>query len=292
MSSIICSNFRCANWRFRCGVFQDPHRLLLNLMKQSETNLIGGQNMGTDVNSIQPTPSDFGEFVYCGVKWALNKNRSLASLKKAKYSSYDPSYKSQENYNNLVLGQQNEHMCIDWVQRKHGASLQRVVFNGTGENNLHFLTSEIKPLGINMLCKPDLIISKSNRNLLFEFKAVKDYSYLLYSEFDSVHAQAWCYTTLNEVKIDEYYLLRYFIDPSKMRLTKLTHTELDTSKFEKLFEQYIKAIESLTESNLEGHRGKDLNGMSLDMFNMPNEEKIRKCPGCVWHRLFICKPNL
>lgn len=200
--------------------------------------------MGTDVNSIQPTPSDFGEFVYCGVKWALNKNRSLDSLKKAKYSSYDPSYKSQENYNNLVVGQQNEHMCIDWVQRKHGASLQQIVFNGTGENNPHFLTSEIKALGINMLCKPDLIITKGNQNLLFEFKAAKDYSYLLYSEFDSAHAQVWCYATLKEVKIDEYYLLRYFIDPSKSRLTKLTPIELNTSKFKKLFEQYIKAIES------------------------------------------------
>lgn len=37
-------------------------------------------------------------------------------------------------------------------------------------------------------------IARGDRNLLFEFKAVKKSSYLKRCAFDSVYAQVWCYT--------------------------------------------------------------------------------------------------
>lgn len=33
--------------------------------------------MDENFKYIVPTPSDFGDFVYCGVQWALNKNHLL-----------------------------------------------------------------------------------------------------------------------------------------------------------------------------------------------------------------------
>ena len=149
---------------------------------------------------FKPSPHDFGEFVYCGVKWVLNQKSS--------------SSKETINKNsNLSLGQQNETKCIDWVRNKYSVSKEQILFDGTGKNNNNFLTSKIQSVSISMHCQPDLIISKDNQNLLFEFKAVSVPDYLSLPEFDSVHAQVWCYSNLKEIQIDEYHLLRYFIDP-------------------------------------------------------------------------------
>ena len=168
--------------------------------------------MGADFSCNQPTPSDFAEYVYCGVKWAIGKNSSLDINKKPKEIVFK-SLKSAEKYRDLILGQQNEHKCLEWVLKETRASSSQIIFKGIGENNYNSLTSKIASLNIDIQCKPDLIIRKSNTKYLYEFKAVSEFRYLFVPEFDSYHAQVWCYTTLHEIQIDEYYLIRYYVDP-------------------------------------------------------------------------------
>lgn len=241
--------------------------------------------MNIDVNSIQPTPSDFAEFVYCGVKWIHDKNKDLESTKKAKYLSYD--YLIGNKYKDLKLGQQNEYKCIDWVLNKYNSTKEQILYNGTAEGSDYFLTSEIKYMKVNMQCKPDLIIFKDNKNLLFEFKAVRDLGYLLLNEFDSYHAQVWCYTFLKEIRIDDFFLMRYHIDPCENPFTvlkNLTPFELDTSKFIILFKQYTEAIISL--------KNKDYKVASILIDNIPKEEKEKKvkCSHCIYNKIGACFP--
>lgn len=234
-------------------------------------------------NDFKPSPSDFANYVYCSAKWALNT---------------DPT--ESEVDENLLLGRQNEHKCIDWVCDKYRVTEKQILFDGTGKNNYNFLTSEIESVRINMHCQPDLIISKGKKNLLFEFKAVKKLEYLKLREFDSVHAQVWCYTNLKELRIDEYHLLRYFIDPCGILPfsfiysppypyihKKLTPYELDPGKFERLFERYIATIkfikpnDNVTKEQI-FIKFKDTKAKELvsTLFMAPNNRRV-KCSNCI-----------
>lgn len=188
----------------------------------------------------RPTPSDFGDFVYCSRKWTMKHNKAT---------------KEKHVDNALSQGKKNEHKCIDWVCNKYKITEKQILFNGTGENNYNCLTSNIEL--VNMNCQPDLIINVYNKNILFEFKAVSKPEYLDLHEFDSVDAQVWCYTKLKEFKIDEYRLLRYFIDPfayfdnpiprrftNKAYEEKIIHFfDFVSCRFEEHFKKYIKTIE-------------------------------------------------
>ena len=171
-----------------------------------------------------------------------------------------------------------------------------MLFNGTGESHDNPLTSKIKSLDISIQCKPDLIIKKDNETILYEFKAVSDFIYLLLTEFDSYHAQVWCYTALEDMLIDKYYLVRYFIDPFIHPLTQikqLTTVELDQTKFEKLFELYINAMEKVKEMDLQIRKGIKPRMLSLDLFNKPkNKDEIKlKCSHCRYNR-DVCRMDI
>lgn len=253
------------------------------------------QGMGADFSTNQPTPSDFSEYVYCGAKWAIEKNSTL-DLNKRPNEIVFKSRKSAEKNRDLHLGQQNEHKCLEWVLKETCTSAKQIVFNGIGENNDDPLTSKIASLGIEMPCKPDLIVRNSYTNLLYEFKAVSELGYLFEPEFDAYHAQVWCYTTLKELKIDEYYLVRYFIDPFKYPFTRkkpLSALELNQIKFEKLFSLYIEALEELRNFDSETKKGNKPKKIEPQLFNKPKEEKERllKCSHCHYNR-DVCKIDL
>ena len=226
-------------------------------------------------NDFKPNPSNFADFVYCGVYWVLSHNDLKPTV-----------------HHPLSEGKKNEHKCIDWVCNEYHISTDQILFNGTGENNPKPLTSEIG--SVDMSCKPDLIISKANRNLLFEFKSVGKPEYLDMYEFDSVHAQVWCYTKLKEKQIDEYHLLRYYIDPcvkfrlpSPRRYTNKTYdhkllsfNQVESSRFESLLKKYIKIIETYKLDNSERKKIvlADLGTFSA-ITSLPTEHyiKCRKC---------------
>jgi len=238
-----------------------------------------GTKVTVDMN-FKPSPSDFSKYVYCPAKWAL---------------SHKYSYKQIQN-EYLLLGQQNEDKCINWILGKYHAPKEQILFNGTGNNNFEYLTAEIK--SINMHCQPDLILSNYNRNLLFEFKAVKDPYYLSLYEFDSVHAQIWCYTYLKEIHIDEYHLLSYFIDPnrhsffySSYKHKKLLSYELAPSNFERLFKKYIAAIELLGQCDTEIKQLDATKAKKLltSIFSSPKKSEVLKCNHCIYKQKHICE---
>lgn len=231
---------------------------------------------------FKPKPSDFGKFVYCRKKWFLKYEKPLVK-------------KSDD--------EKNEDKCIKWVCEKEQVTEKQIVFDGTGKDNLKRLTSEIE--SVSMRCKPDLIINKDGHNLLFEFKKVDKPGYLDLPEFDSVHAQVWCYTKLKEYKINEYHLLRYYKDPygtfafsSPRRYTHkmydhkvLSSNELVSSRFIRIFEEYIKLVELF---KLKEYERKDLILMNpndkelvLSICKLPNKKDL-KCPNCIRRKKGYC----
>lgn len=227
------------------------------------------------VRNFEPSPSDFGKFVYCRTKWYLDHVRPL------KFKEMD----------------QNEDKCVKWVCYKEQLTEKQILFNGTGENDCEPLTSEIG--SVSMPCKPDLIINKNGQILLYEFKEVKKPEYLDFYEFDSVHAQVWCYTKLKEIKINEYYLLRYFQDPfctfgcfSPRRYSnktyshkRLTLNELSPYKFKKIFKEYIWSLElllKLKKFKIEVFKSKNSTARELitSIFILPDNKDL-KCRKCI-----------
>lgn len=223
---------------------------------------------------FKPKPSDFGNFVYCRKEWYLKHKKPLKPKEK----------------------DQNEDKCIKWVCNKERVTEKQIFFNGTGEDNPNSLTSEIE--SVSMPCKPDLIINKDGRILLYEFKEVKEPRYLDLYEFDSVHAQVWCYTKLKEIKINEYYLLRYFQDPnctfgsfSPRRYSnkpychrRLTSNELNPDKFNKIFKEYIEIVKLF---KLKEHEIRELflhdikvEKMLRSIWTLPKDEDL-KCSKCI-----------
>lgn len=238
-------------------------------------------------NYVKPTPRDFANFVYCGIEWMLDKVEENRKFKERYSQSYDTSPKSK----NLKLGQQNEHRCIEWVIKNNHASIQQIIFNGTGNDNYNFLTSTIDSLGIEMQCKPDLVLTKDNQNELYEFKAVGENNYLYMAEFESNHAQIWCYTKIKEIRIDKYFLLRYFIDPFRYtpfyygstRLKSIVFSESEELKFQEKFKQYIEAIQLLEKKDCSIWEK-----LKKEHAQLNECEKRQKCCSCIYGRKKRC----
>ena len=234
---------------------------------------------------IQPTASDFGRYVYCGAKLFLDKSTALESFRKAKYSSYDIGRKTISRF----YGKQNEHKCIEWVIKRHKQP-QNILFNGTGKDNKQHFSAKINPFDVTLQCRPDLIIMRSRQIVLYEFKSVGDANYLWYSEYDSVHAQVWCYSFIEHFKFDKYYLFRYYVDPFKRgafpKESELTKENLSGEKFTPLFEKYLNVIEILNNAN---RASKKEFKLDLTKLNRPVNQPD-KCHHCLYYCLY-CTPE-
>lgn len=231
--------------------------------------------------TIKPTPRDFSEFVYCGLNWVLDKNHENKKSKKLTAQSYDMS----EQTMTLKVGQHNEEKCIRWILRNSRSSTQQIIFDGTGEDNKNYLISTLDSFGIEMRCKPDLIFTTNNNNELYEFKAVKNKSYLYMEEFESNHAQIWCYTKIKKVHIDNYFLFRYVEDPfvTYPSIKEIRYSENKEIHFKKMFELYIECI------RLYEKRDKNLLKKILK-YNIPKNEydKQKKCTNCFYKQKNKC----
>jgi hypothetical protein len=239
---------------------------------------------------VRPSASDFGSYVYCGAKLFLDKSPSLDSFRNAKRLSYNISRKAFSR----KIGQQNESRCIDWIKKIHKQS-QNIIFNGTGKDNQEFFLAEISPLNVKLHCRPDLIITRGNQTILYEFKAVSDLNYLWYSEYDSNHAQMWCYSFIEDFKIEKYYLLRYFEDPFKQgtfpREIEITKALLSDEKFIPLFQDYLTVIETLNSSSKSSKKRYNLD---LNKLNRPVNQP-QKCHHCIYFGLYCspeCEPKI
>lgn len=236
--------------------------------------------------SIQPSASDFGSYVYCGAKLFLDKSPALNSFRKAKHDSYGMSLKA----NSRLLGQQNEHKCIEWILKMHTVP-QSVIFDGTGRENQQTFPVTIKAEKLNatLQCRPDLILRRDNRTILYEFKAVSDARYLRYPEYDSVHAQVWCYRYIEDFKIDKYYLFRYYVDPFLWGVfpteKELTNENLSDEKFGPLFEKYLSFIKTLRTGKRSSKVELDLNRLNIPV-NQPD-----KCHHCIYYNNQYCTPQ-
>lgn len=235
---------------------------------------------------IKPTASGFGKYVYCGVKLFLDKNPKLDSFRKGIHDSYEESQKSQS----LKIGKQNEHKCIEWIMTRYKTG--SILFDGTGRANKHSFTTNISPFKVTLHCRPDLIIKHEDQTILYEFKSVGERHYLTYPEFDSTHAQVWCYRFIKDFKTDRYYSFRYFEDPSMQgafpSITELKNTELSDEKFIPLFKQYIDAIKTINRIRTAPMRPYSNN--ILSKFYKPINEP-EKCDNCIYSRYEYCDPR-
>lgn len=234
---------------------------------------------------IQASASDFGSYVYCGAKLFLDKSPALDSFRKAKHGSYDVGRKTVSR----IKGQQNEYKCIEWILKMYKQP-QSIIFDGTGKDNQQLFPANIKPLGIILQCRPDLIIKRTDQTILYEFKAVSNSSYLWYPEYDSVHAQVWCYRFIEHFKIDKYYLFRYYEDPFMYGVfpkeNELTTEALDDNKFIPLFTDYLNVIEALNNAKEASKKEYKLDLTKLNRpVNQPN-----KCHYCLYYGIY-CNPD-
>ncbi|NCD03974.1 MAG: hypothetical protein EOM00_13475, partial [Clostridia bacterium] len=226
---------------------------------------------------IRPSASDFGSYVYCGAKLFLDKNANLDSFRKNKINSYNITRKAFSK----KIGQQNESKCINWIMKKHKQS-QNIIFDGTGKDNQEFFFANIRQINVELHCRPDLIITRDNKIILYEFKAVSDINYLWYSGYDSNHAQIWCYSFIKDFEIDKYYLLKYFEDPFKQgtfpREIEITKDLLSDEKFIPLFQDYLNVIETLNRSRKSLNKNYNLD---LNKLNIPINQP-QKCHHCIY----------
>lgn len=250
-----------------------------------------------EISPIEPTPSDFGQFVYCGLQWFYKKDRRLDGAVAAKKASYDIS--SEANYR--MIGKQNEHKCIDRVIKDNRLSSNDIVYVGTNDSHLKSLTFDV--LGKQMSCKPDLIIKIRGQIILYEFKTVGDPKHLG-SQFDNNLAQIWCYTKILDYQVDKFYLFQYYIDPFYTGLPwgrlpyRVTEqfTEnrsefdpafmelspehrLDPDYFDEKFTKYLNTIEYITIKNT-----KLIHSL---IENSPKNDgmKRQKCYGCLYRTI-------
>ncbi|WJH37098.1 hypothetical protein N6H14_16335 [Paenibacillus sp. CC-CFT747] len=234
-----------------------------------------------------PTPRDFGEFVYCGLKWLLDK----------KYDRKSSQVPFNERAFNRIVGKNNEHRCIDWVLNHFKRDKTLIIFDGTKHGDQRLLPIYVNKIGITMNGKPDLILDLNGRIYLFEFKLVEEMRYLDLSEFKSNHAQIWCYKFLKDFNIDDYYLLRYFRDPNEKhttsyrhygrpyRLTQLTPLDLNDEKYLGLFSQYIQVMNSLANRD-----GLIIQRLILDHSPKNKLDEIPKCTNCIYNKKFLVCP--
>lgn len=235
--------------------------------------------------SIQPSASDFGRYVYCGAKLFLDKSPGLDSFRKAKHDSYDIGIKAESR----LRGQQNEHKCIEWILKRHKGTPD-IIFDGTGKDNHQTFPANIKTETntATLQCRPDLILERDRQVILYEFKAVSDARYLWYPEYDSVHAQVWCYRFIENFNVDRYFLFRYHEDPFKWNVfpiqKELTKENLSDEKFIPIFEKYLSFIKTLQSGIRSTKNEFDLNRLNRPV-NQPD-----KCHHCIYYGLY-CNPE-
>ena len=234
---------------------------------------------------IQPSASDFGSYVYCGAKLFLDKSPALEWFRKNKRESYDMGAKTKSR----LRGQQNEHKCIDWILKMHKET-QHIVFDGTGKENQQTFPAHIKTDTLNetLQCRPDLILKREDQIFLYEFKAVSDAKYLSFTEYDSIHAQVWCYRFIDYFDIDKYFLFRYYEDPFMWGVfpkeKELTEENLSDEKFAPLFKKYLSLIKTINSAD------KTLKiELDLDRLNRPINQPD-KCNRCIYYNLY-CEPK-
>lgn len=237
------------------------------------------------------TPSDFGDYVYCGFKWIYLKNPKLNTLYRQDKINPNSSLYNSRRYVAKTAGQRNEDLCVEWVLQEYNLLPEKIIYNGTGKKNYDYVTSSIRGMNISMQCRPDLIVRKDNKNILFEFKAVSEELFAFLEIFDSVYAQVWCYSHLVEIQVDEYNLLKYFVNPLNNpfnSITQITDKVIDDSKFEVLFSNYIKLISMLNHLSLNS-KLHDIKKV-FKTLNMPSheEEKKLKCTNCFLKKQNIC----
>ena len=193
---------------------------------------------------------------------------------------------ADDHGNNLRLGQENQHLCVDHVKDLLQLAADAVVYDGT-RPDAPCLPTGLIALNRRVVCRPDLIVRQGGSLSLFEFKAVADRRYLQLEEFPSDVAQIQCYTYLTGDHTPSHcYLLRYFVDPFEegcCQLKKLTR-ELFLSGFRKLWKQYEEAIRVLENShNIDPSRPE-----LKDTFNAARpEEGGRKCSSCSYN--YVCQ---
>lgn len=236
---------------------------------------------------LKSTASGFGKYVYCGRKWLLDNDSSLDWFRKGKHDSYDESQKTKS----LKIGQQNEYRCIKWLMtRLHKTG--SVLFDGTGQANYQSFTTKMHTFKTTLQCRPDLIVKHEDQTILYEFKAVGKCHYRLMPEFDSSHAQVWCYRSIKDFKIDKYYLFRYYEDPFNFdafpNIKELKSIELSDEKFIPHFEQYIDAIKVLNRIKTAPNRSYS-NNIIAKLYKPINAPD--KCFNCIYNVDKICKPK-
>jgi len=232
-------------------------------------------------NVFRLEPSDFANFVFCGLKWLLEKTN--------KYSSGSKTAKRRH----IRKGIANEDKCIDFISEQLHSTSEQILYVGINKSQALSTPVIIEPLRITMQAKPDLIVNYKNRTRLFEFKALGNPKYLYRKEFDADHAQIWCYTYLTDFQIDDYYLFRYFIDPFykvhiegfarsvKTYDNKKLRDELSDTKFLNLFHVYVKMNDALKEMNR--NNTKQLIEKLKDF--SPKYKTDKRCSSCI-HKVF------
>lgn len=240
--------------------------------------------------NIELTPSDFAEYCYCGIKWAFSKSKwakEWKSMCKSEHTS-EKKLKNVKHEKNLKIGQENELLCIKYLEKEY--SINKKIFDGTGKNR-NLMETEIIVDNKPIYAKPDFIANVGIKNEinLYEFKAVSKLEYLEELPFVSVKAQVWLYQYLKDIKINNYYLLRYFKNPLKLgnvKLTKINYHESLQNDFYENFKKYIKALNKISskmnDSDLSLFDPSDSSKANNILFNPPKnkEEKWKKCSGC------------
>lgn len=249
-----------------------------------------------EITRIEPTPSDFGQFVYCGLQWLYKNDRRLDGAVAAKKASYDKSPVGHYR----KLGKQNEHKCIDRIIKDYRLSPNDIVYVGTNDSQSKPLTIEVQ--GRQMSCKPDMIVNIRGQMALYEFKSVGDPKYLG-SQFDNNSAQIWCYAQILDYHFDKYYLLQYFVDPfytglqwgmrsyrvteqlfgdseiNQTIIEQLSEHRIDSKFFDEKFAKYLKTIEYLeTKNNKIAHS-------LIDNSPKDDGEKRQKCYSCSYRTI-------
>jgi len=241
---------------------------------------------------IELTPSDFAEYCYCGIKWAYSKSKwAKEILSNPKYIS-EKKLMSAKYKKNLKEGQKNESLCINYIDQKH--FINEIVFNGTG-NRRDILETKILYENKIIYAKPDLIarVGIKNEVNLYEFKAVSKKEYLEENPFESVKAQIWLYHYLKNIKINNYYLLRYFKNPTlsnNVKLIKIDSQELLNNGFKNHFVNYMKASKKISK-DINSFDPSDCSSENNILFNPPSKktEKWKKCSECNFN--FACQYN-
>ena len=99
-------------------------------------------------------------------------------------------------------------------------------------------------------------------------------------DFESDLAQVWCYSHLEEFRIDKFVLFKYFLSPDDCNFRNIEPIFYNAT-FTKKFESYIKILSYLNEGNIERAKLLILEGSIASYRN-------HKCSSCIYFKLNIC----